>query len=110
MTEREPRELPAQPEPAREQRELRNAAGEAFSAAFEMIATPALFGLLGWFLDTRLGLFPVLTLSLAGTVLAYEVYKLCRRFNADMDAALAVRRASYGSGLDPFEPGSRAGR
>lgn len=87
----------AQHELRQKQRELRNGAGDAFSAAFEMIVTPAIFGLLGWFLDVRLGLFPVLTLTLAATVLAYEVYKLCKRFNADMDAALAVRRAGYGS-------------
>lgn len=95
--QREPREQQAR-RALQAQRELRSGAGEAFSAAFEMIVTPAIFGLLGWFLDVRLGWFPVLTLTLAATVLAYEVYKLCSRFNADMDEALAVRRARYGSG------------
>ena len=79
-----------------ERRELRDGAGDAFSAAFEMIVTPAIFGLLGWLIDSRLGLFPVFTLGLAGLVLVYEVWKLYAQYNADMDAALEARRASYG--------------
>lgn len=80
----------------RERRELRNSAGDAFSSAFEMVVTPALFGLLGWFLDTRVGIFPVFTLVLVGITLAYEVWKLARRYNEEMDAALEERRAAYG--------------
>ena len=82
----------------REQREMRKGAGDAFSAAFEMIATPALFGLLGWFIDSRLGLFPVFTLVLAGIVLAYETQKLCASYRQSLDEALQRRRAAYGQG------------
>lgn len=79
----------------RERRELRDGAGDAFSAAFEMIATPALFGLLGWFLDSRLGTFPIITLALVAVVLGYEVWKLHARYSAEMDRALEERRAGY---------------
>ncbi len=79
-----------------EQREVRDGAGDAFSAAFEMIVTPAIFGLLGWFIDSRLGTFPVLTLLLVGFVLAYEVWKLFVRYSLEMDEALEERRAGYG--------------
>lgn len=80
----------------REQREMRKGAGDAFAAAFEMIVTPALFGLLGWFIDSRLGLFPVFTLVLAAVVLAYETQKLCASYRRSLDEALQKRRAGYG--------------
>jgi Putative F0F1-ATPase subunit Ca2+/Mg2+ transporter len=80
----------------RHSRELHDGAGDAFAAAFEMIVTPAIFGLLGWFIDSRLGLFPVFTLALAGLVLGYQVWKLYVKYSADMDAALEQRRATYG--------------
>lgn len=83
----------------REQREMRKGAGDAFAAAFEMIVTPAIFGLLGWFIDSRLDLFPVFTLVLAGIVLAYEIQKLCVSYRQSLDEALEARRATYGQGL-----------
>ncbi len=75
---------------------MRKGAGDAFAAAFEMIVTPALFGLLGWFIDSRVGLFPVFTLLLAGIVLAYEIQKLCASYRRSLDEALQQRRATYG--------------
>ncbi|MDE0700833.1 MAG: AtpZ/AtpI family protein [Acidimicrobiaceae bacterium] len=82
----------------REQREMRKGAGDAFAAAFELIATPALFGLLGWFVDSRLGLFPVFTLVLVSIVLVYETQKLCVSYRRSLDEALEQRRATYGQG------------
>lgn len=82
----------------REQREMRRGAGDAFAAAFEMIVTPALFGLLGWFIDSRLGLFPVFTLVLAAVVLAYETHKLYANYVLALDEALQQRREGYGKG------------
>lgn len=82
----------------RERRELRDGAGDAFSAAFEMIVTPALFGLLGWFIDSRLGLFPIVTLVLVAVTLTYEVWKLYSQYNEQMDKALEERRAGYHGG------------
>ena len=87
----------------RQTRELHNGAGEAFSAAFEMVVTPAIFGFLGWLIDSRLGLFPVFTLVFVGIVLTYEVWKLYVRYSAEMDAALDLRRASYGQPAGPVE-------
>ena len=80
----------------RERRELRTGAGDAFSAAFELIATPGIFGLLGWLLDSRLGTWPVFTITFVLVVLSYEVWKLYVRYAAEMDTALAERRAGYG--------------
>jgi hypothetical protein len=79
----------------RQNRELRDGGGDAFSAAFEMIATPALFGLLGWYIDGRLGVYPIVTLVFIGITLAYEVWKLWANYSAQMDAALEERRAGY---------------
>jgi F0F1-type ATP synthase assembly protein I len=79
----------------REQREMRKAGGDAFSAAFELIVTPTLFGLLGWFIDSQLGVFPVFTLVLAGSVLAYEVWRIYAAYSDSMDAELEARRATY---------------
>ncbi len=80
----------------RERRQMRDGGGDAFSAAFEMILTPVIFGLLGWLIDSRLGTFPLFTLVLAGLVLAYEVWKLYVRYSLEMDEALEERRAGYG--------------
>jgi F0F1-type ATP synthase assembly protein I len=82
----------------RERRELRSGAGDAFSAAFELIATPAIFGLLGWFIDSRVGTFPVFTFVLALGVFGYEVRRLYAQYSAAMDAALEERRARYHDG------------
>ncbi len=79
----------------REQREMRQAGGDAFSAAFELIVTPTLFGLLGWFIDSQLGVFPVFTLILAGAVLAYEVWRIYAAYSESMDAELEARRSTY---------------
>ena len=80
----------------RQQRELRNSAGDAFANAFEMIATPAIFGLIGWFIDSQVGTFPVFTLVLAFAVFGYEVWKFTTDYNTKMDEALQARRATYG--------------
>ncbi|MFQ5557730.1 MAG: AtpZ/AtpI family protein [Acidimicrobiales bacterium] len=82
----------------REQRELREGGGDALSASFEMIATPAVFGFLGWLLDREIGTFPVFTLVLAAVVLAYEIWRLYSAYAARMDEMLQERRASYGGG------------
>ena len=79
-----------------EQRELREGAGAALSASFEMIATPAVFGFLGWLIDRALGTFPVFALSLAGIVLAYEIWRLYQSYSTSMDEMLEERRGHYG--------------
>lgn len=85
----------ANPAPGREQLELRRGAGDAFAAAFEMVATPALFGLAGWWLDTRLGTFPLVTLIAVLVVFGYGVWRFARQYSARVDEALEARRAGY---------------
>ena len=34
-----------------EKREIKQGSGDAMAAAFELVATPAIFGFLGWLLD-----------------------------------------------------------
>jgi F0F1-type ATP synthase assembly protein I len=46
----------------RERRELNNGFGEALSRAFELAATPAIFGGLGWLVDRQLGTSPLFLL------------------------------------------------
>ena len=79
-----------------EKRQIRAGAGDALAKAFEMIATPAIFGVGGWLVDGRLGTFPLVTLVLALTVLGYQVWSFVRHYGASMDEALDSRRAGYG--------------
>ena len=74
------------------------ASDDGFSAAFEMIVTPVIFGLLGFFIDSRVGTYPVFTLILAFVVLSYEVWRVWTRYSDDMDAELEARRSGYGRG------------
>lgn len=83
----------------RDRRELRQGAGDAFSTSFELIATPLIFGLLGWYLDGRFGLFPVLTLVLAVVALSYGVWQLYSKYVASMDDLLDERRTHYSDGV-----------
>ncbi len=83
----------------REQRELRNGAGDAFSASFELIANPVIFGFLGWYIDRKLDLFPVFTLVLALIALAYGVWKLYTNYVSSMDDLLDERRTRYRNDL-----------
>lgn len=98
------------PGPDRERVELRRGAGDAFAAAFEMVATPAVFGLMGWWIDSRLGTFPLVTLALVLVVFGYGVWRFARQYSARVDEALEVRRAGYAAvggrpGGDPAPPG-----
>lgn len=82
-----------------EKLKLHRGAGDALAAAFEMVVTPALFALLGWVIDSRLGLFPTFTLALAGIVLCYETYKLCATYGRNLDEELQERRKHYGQSV-----------
>lgn len=48
----------------RERQDLNNGFGNAMSRAFELAATPAIFGGLGWLLDRWVGTLPLFTLLL----------------------------------------------
>ncbi len=75
---------------------MRQGAGDAFSTSFELIATPLIFGLIGWYLDSRIGTFPLFTLAMAGVALAYGVWKLYSQYVESMDELLEQRRSGYG--------------
>lgn len=80
-----------------DRRDLYNGFGDTYSRSFELVVTPAIFGLIGWFIDGRLGTRPVLTLTLGIAVFLYEVWKLSRFYlqqSADED------RKILGSRLD----------
>lgn len=82
-----------------DRREKVDATDDGFSAAFEMIVTPVIFGLLGFFIDSRVGTYPVFTLVLGFVVLVYEVWRVWSRYSDNMDAELEARRAGYGRGV-----------
>jgi F0F1-type ATP synthase assembly protein I len=65
--------------------ELTNGFGNALAKAFELVATPAVFALLGWLLDRWLGTEPVFMLTFALVVFGYEVWKLFLGYGAAMD-------------------------
>ena len=87
-----------------EKRHIRGDAGDALAKAFEMIATPAIFGVAGWLVDGRLGTFPLVTLVLVLVVFSYQVWSFARAYGASMDDALESRRSTYG-GTDPAAGG-----
>ncbi len=76
--------------------EVRAGAGDALAKAFEMIATPAIFGFGGWLIDGRLGTFPLVTLALVVVVFGYQVWSFARAYRTSIDEALEARRAGYG--------------
>ncbi|MBJ30537.1 MAG: hypothetical protein CL466_03845 [Acidimicrobiaceae bacterium] len=78
-----------------ETREMKQGAGDAFAAAFELVATPAIFGFLGWLLDGRLGTFPIFTIAFSAITLAYASWRLARSFGEDLEKARIARRAAW---------------
>jgi len=64
---------------------LRNAE-DGVTAGFELVLTPALFGLFGWMIDSWLGTAPVFMFVLAGIVAAYEIWKLWYGYTQRMQA------------------------
>jgi hypothetical protein len=80
-------------------RELNNGFGDALSNAFEFAVTPAIFGVLGYFIDRALGLVPVFTLVFSLFVLGYMFWKFWRQYEMEMtrhEEALRVGRSGSG--------------
>lgn len=69
-----------------DRRDLYNGFGDTYSRVFELVVTPTIFGLLGWFLDRRFDTFPAITLTLGVLVFGYEVWKLTADYSRRMDA------------------------
>jgi hypothetical protein len=66
-------------------------AERGFSAAFELVMTPVLFGFIGHMIDSRLGTGRLLTILFSVVVASYVVWKLLYSYNAEMNALEAER-------------------
>ena len=69
-----------------DRRDLYNGFGDTMARAFEVVFTPFLFGLLGWWIDGRLGTRPLFALTLGIIVLLYTLWKLSKGYIAHMDS------------------------
>ena len=63
-----------------EKREMKQGSGDAMAAAFELVATPAIFGFLGWLLDRKLEIFPICTLVFVAVTITYASWRLYKQF------------------------------
>ncbi|HEY7068657.1 MAG TPA: AtpZ/AtpI family protein [Acidimicrobiales bacterium] len=82
--------------------ELNRGFGDALATAFELALTPAIMGLIGWWLDRWLGTGPFLFLFLFVFTVSYEIWKLFKRYEMRMHA-----EQSKVKGLrPPQEPGA----
>lgn len=78
-----------------DRRDLYNGFGDTMARAFEVVFTPFLFGLLGWWIDGRTHTRPLFTLTLGILVLLYTLWKLSKGYLARMDSETeAVLRRS----------------
>ena len=68
----------------RDRRDLYNGFGDGLSRAFEFVATPAVFGVLGFWIDRRLELLPLFTLLLTFLALGVTTYLTWLRYDAEM--------------------------
>jgi hypothetical protein len=66
-------------------------AERGFTAAFELVVTPVLFGFIGHAIDGRLGTGRLFTIALSVVVTVYVVWKLCYNYLAEMKALEAER-------------------
>lgn len=66
--------------------------GDGLSIAFELVATPALFGFLGFGLDHWLGFTPLFTIALTLISLATVIGLTIWRYDAEMHRADSARR------------------
>jgi F0F1-type ATP synthase assembly protein I len=64
-----------------ERQALWNGFGNGLSQAFELVAAPAIFGVIGWLVDRSVGVFPVFTIvfgalaTIGGFARAYYNYE-----------------------------------
>ena len=67
-------------------RQTWNGFGNALSRAIELVATPVLFALAGWYLDRWLGTRPVFTLSLFLLAIVGMAARMYYAYVAEMQA------------------------
>ena len=65
--------------------EVNTGFGDGLAAAFELVATPTIFGFLGHLLDDRLGTGALFLIAFALFVFGYECWKLIGTYNRQMD-------------------------
>jgi len=65
-------------------REVNTGFGDGLASAFEMVATPAIIGFLGFLLDRWVGTSPLFMLGFGLFTFAYMLWKLVMRYNAQM--------------------------
>ena len=70
----------------RDQRDMYRGFGDGFTRAFELALTPAVFGGLGYLLDRRIGILPVLTILLFLTAVFGQFVKMYYTYDARMKA------------------------
>ena len=68
----------------RDRQELYNGFGDGLARAFELAVTPAVFGLLGWGIDSVVGTFPLFTILLALFAVSGVGYMAWVRYEQDM--------------------------
>jgi ATP synthase protein I len=68
--------------------------GDGLSIAFELVATPAVVGLLGFGLDRWLGTTPLFTIGLSLVAFCTAVGLAIWRYGLEMDRAEGERRAA----------------
>jgi hypothetical protein len=68
-----------------QRRELNKGLDDGITKAFELVLTPAIFGVLGYLLDRWLGTGLVFTLVLGIGVFLYECWRLACSYMAEMD-------------------------
>ena len=67
--------------------------GDGTSIAFELVGTPAIFGVMGYGLDRWIGTTPLFTIVLTLVALATVAGLTIWRYNAEMRRADTARRA-----------------
>jgi F0F1-type ATP synthase assembly protein I len=68
----------------RERRDLYNGLGDGLARAIELIATPAIFALLGFWLDRTVDLLPLFTVLFTLFGLVGTTYSTWLRYDAEM--------------------------
>ena len=66
-------------------RELNNGFGNALSTAVELAVTPALVGLIGWWIDGRLGTRPFIFVALFAFTIGYVFWKQFVAYKSNME-------------------------
>lgn len=69
-----------------ERRDLNSGFGDSLARAFEIVFTPFVFGVFGWWIDGRTGTRPLFALGLGILVMLVTLWKLSRGYMTRMDA------------------------